>query len=181
MKTSTKLKLFFRSLLTKFGAIETKGGRLVWDGEGELEVGTPVFVEADSEEGEIEYVAAADGEYEAEGKTIVVIEGVVTEIREDEKPAEEPAAEEPAEELEEAVEEPAAEEPVEEPAAPAYDAEAADAEMRARIEALEATVADLTAQLAALAAAPVAESAFSAAQDNEKKNEERAVFKINRK
>ena len=63
-----------------FGRIATDNGELVWEGEDDLEAGREVFVER---EGEL--VPAPDGEYRTEdGKTIVVVEGRVAEIRDPE-------------------------------------------------------------------------------------------------
>lgn len=80
----SKVSKFFKNLM-KFEEIAVEGGKLFWD-EGELEIGKEVYVESDGEK-----VAAADGEYLAEDKVIVVSEGKVSEIRIKE---EEPKAEE---------------------------------------------------------------------------------------
>ena len=73
--------------------VATDKGELVWEGEGELAAGTPVFVE---NEGEL--IPAPDGEYVVEdGKVIVVVDGLVAEIRDPEAevaPEEAPAEEE---------------------------------------------------------------------------------------
>ena len=60
----------------EMASIETDNGTLSY--EGELEVGTEVFVA-----GEDGNVPAPDGEYKADGKTIKVADGKVTEIVED--------------------------------------------------------------------------------------------------
>ena len=88
MKISSKIKVMLRSLMLNAGSLVTDKGELLYEGD-ELEVGKEVFVTG--EDGEI--VAAEDGEYKVEGKTIVVAEGKVSEIREDE------AQDEPAEEV----------------------------------------------------------------------------------
>lgn len=81
-----------------FGRIATDNGELVWEGEDDLKAGDPVFVE-----GEEGLVPAADGEYKTEdGKTIVVVEGKVAEIRDPEAevaPEDAPAEPDEAEEL----------------------------------------------------------------------------------
>jgi len=60
-----------------FGAVNTDKGVLRWEGEEDLKEGDAVFVERDGER-----VPAEDGEYVTEdGKTIVVAEGRVAEIR----------------------------------------------------------------------------------------------------
>lgn len=59
------------------GQVETDAAILKWDGEDDLQVGFPVFVE-DSEGNR---TPAPDGDYiTSDGKTIKVYEGVVTEI-----------------------------------------------------------------------------------------------------
>ena len=76
----------------KFGAITTNRGPLEWDGEEDLKAGDRVYIVND----EGERVAAADGDYMTEdGKTIVVADGIVAEIRDPEAEVapEAPAAE----------------------------------------------------------------------------------------
>lgn len=79
MKVSQKLKLMLKSMLSlKCGEVATDKGKLMWDGEEDLKAEDEVFTE--NEDGEI--VPAADGEYVTEdGKTIVVAEGKVAEIK----------------------------------------------------------------------------------------------------
>lgn len=76
-----------------FAAVATDKGDLSWDGEDELKAGDAVFQERDGER-----VPAEDGEYKTEdGKVIVVVEGVVAEIRDPEAevaPEAEPAEQE---------------------------------------------------------------------------------------
>lgn len=85
--------------------------------EGEFEVGAKVFLVNENDE----QLPIEDGEYiTEEGKTIVVAEGVITEIKEKEEPTEEPTEEpkeEPTEEVKAETEEPKEEivEPTEEP------------------------------------------------------------------
>lgn len=79
MKLSTKIKLALRSIVMNAGSVETDKAVLQYEGD-ELKVGDEVFVEV---EGEV--VPAEDGDYVADGKTIVVADGKVTEIREDGK------------------------------------------------------------------------------------------------
>lgn len=100
MKLTQKLKVMLRALILKAGELETDKGRLIYDGD-ELTVGTEVFVEQAGENDEIEVIPAPDGEYEADGKTYVVAEGKISEIREPEEPE--------AEEEQEMEDEPAAE------------------------------------------------------------------------
>lgn len=78
---------------TELGRIATDNGELTWEGEEDLKAGDAVFIDGNP---------APDGEYRTEdGKVIVVVDGVVSEIRDDaaevapeEVPAENPAEEE---------------------------------------------------------------------------------------
>lgn len=82
----------------KHGRIATDKGELLWEGEEDLKAGDAVFVE-----GEEGLATAPDGEYKTEdGKTIVVAEGIVAEIRDPEAevaPEEAPAEPDENEEL----------------------------------------------------------------------------------
>ena len=119
-------KMFFRSLLTKLGEVKTDKAVLTYDGDGELEVGMEVFVETEAND-TIEYMHPEDGEYVMEdGRTIVIKDGFVEEIKEAQaqepmEPTNEPATEEMAEPTEPM--EPTTE-PME-PTEPTFDAEAA--------------------------------------------------------
>ena len=116
----------------KFGRIATDNGELVWEGEGDLAEGAAVFVE-----GEEGLTPAPDGEYKTEdGKTIVVVEGRVAEIRD-------PEAEVAPE--------------------PAVDEE--KAALRAENEELRAQVETLTAKVAELSRTPMAKPAHEEAKD----------------
>jgi len=60
---------------TEFGKVDTDKGTLSWEGEEDLKEGDAVFIEGNP---------APDGEYRTEdGKVIVVVEGIVAEIRDD--------------------------------------------------------------------------------------------------
>jgi hypothetical protein len=106
-----------------FGRIATDNGELVWEGDGDLAEGAAVFVE-----GEEGLTPAPDGEYKTEdGKTIVVVEGRVAEIRDPEaEVAPEPAVDEEKAAL-----------------------RAENAELRAQVETLTARVAELSRMPAA--------------------------------
>ena len=106
-----------------FGRIATDNGELVWEGEGDLAEGAAVFVE-----GEEGLTPAPDGEYRTEdGKTIVVVEGRVAEIRDPEaEVAPEPAVDEEKAALRKE-----------------------NAELRAQVETLTARVAELSRMPAA--------------------------------
>lgn len=139
----SKIAKFVKSLM-KFGQVETDKAVLYWEGEGEIAVGTEVFV------GEEEKTPAEDGEYVYEEKTIVVKDGKVEEIREkeEEKPAEDVEVEVEAEEVpeEEVVVEPQPEERD-------VNAERIDA-LESRIAELEKTIADLSDRLSKIETTP---------------------------
>ena len=112
-------------MIMKFGEVETDKGMLTY--EGDLAVGTEVFIEVDGE-----LVPAENGEYKAEDKIYVIEEGKVAEIKEVE--------------VEEPVEEPK-EEPKEEPVA--MD-DAKVAELEAKIAELEAQIVEKDVKIAEL-------------------------------
>ena len=169
MSKFQKIKVSLQKMLMNFGETPTDKGDLEYVGEV-LEIGTEVFIDD---------VAAPDGEYETETRVIVVVDGVVTEIREKEV-APEPAPEEaPAEEIE--AEEEA---PVEEPAAPAEPEEPkledslveilkplADEinTLKAELEAMKARMAEIEEKLLEDAAAP--------AEEEFKKNQKSGFFR----
>ena len=171
-------KMFFRSLLTKLGEVKTDKAVLTYDGDGELEVGMEVFVETGAEDS-IEYVHPEDGEYLAEdGRTIVIKDGFVEEIKEAEptepmEPAE-PATEEMAEPTE-----PTTEPMPEEPAEPTFDAEAAYNEVLAEVQALKAELQGLKDQVNALLEVPAEEDAFSKQTKEEKTEHKGFMMKCN--
>ena len=152
-------KMFFRSLLTKLGEVKTDKAVLTYDGDGELEVGMEVFVETGAEDS-IEYVHPEDGEYLAEdGRTIVIKDGFVEEIKEAEPT--EPMPEEPATENMAEPTEPTTEPMPEEPAEPTFDAEAAYNELVAEMQAMKAELQELKDKVNALLEVPAEEDAFS--------------------
>ena len=138
--TMSKLKNALRKLLAEFGEVETNKGILSY--EGELEVGVEVTIDGE---------AAADGEYEAEDKIIVVADGKVAEIREKEAPAEETEA--PAEEQENEEEAPAEDKPVEEVVEEVVEEQTRD--LAAEIDALKAEIELLKEQIAELVGKPI--------------------------
>ena len=98
MSKIERLKAILRAELArqdkpeKFGAVTTDLGPLEWDGEEDLKAGDRVYVV--DEDGNRS--AAPDGDYITEdGKTIVVVDGAVSEIRDPEAEVA-PAAEEEA-------------------------------------------------------------------------------------
>ena len=85
----SKLKDRIKSLLMQFATVKSDKGDLVYNTES-LEVGSEVYTEDENGEN----VPAADGEYVLEdGRTVVVAEGKVTEIKEKEEAPAEPAEE----------------------------------------------------------------------------------------
>lgn len=142
MKIANRLKIALRALLLKAGEVATNNGTLIWNGDGELAVGTEVFVENESE-GETEVVPAPDGTYETEEKVITVADGKVASI-EDKEP--ESKNEEPENEPEP--------EPEPEPEAPVEGAEeepqadpADEREEQEEERSVEDRVADLEARM----------------------------------
>lgn len=117
MDKSKLLKL--AKMVLSFEQTETDKGVLIY--EGELAVGTEVFIE--DEQGELK--PAEDGEYLFEEKVIVVAEGKVAEIKE--KEPEQPAEGTKPEQMDDAI-------------------EAALAEKDARIAELEADLAECEAE-----------------------------------
>ena len=113
MKITERLKVMLKNILSiKMGEVNTDKGRLVWDGEEDLKAGDEVFQIGEDNEPH----PAADGEYITEdGKTIVVAEGKVAEIKDPEAEVAPEAEETP---IEAEIEEPAAE-PADEPELPA--------------------------------------------------------------
>lgn len=161
-KTMSKLnrvREVLRSLLLEFGEVSTDKGVIVFDGD-ELVEG--MMVHGIDEQGN--EVQLEDGEYRTEDKKVIVIEnGKVAEIRDDEAEVatDEPSAEEP-ENQENADDDPSIE-PVEEPSNDEPEIDEKDAlieELRARIAELEAENEELKAKLDEQPAAPSAEEAF---------------------
>ena len=134
-KESYNMNKFFKlaKAILKLEEIKTDKETLII--EGEIEVGKPVFVETENGP-----EPAVDGEYKLEDETVIVIvEGLIAEIRPIETPEEEPVKEE---ELEE---EPVIETPEEDKTA---ELEARIAELEAEIETKDARIAELEAQVA---------------------------------
>jgi len=81
MKITERLKIMLKSILSiQMGEINTDKAVLVWDGEEDLKAGDSVFVLVEGEP-----QPAEDGDYITEdGKTIVVVDGKVSEIKDPE-------------------------------------------------------------------------------------------------
>lgn len=175
------IRLFFKTLLTKFGKVETDQGTLVFDGE-EIEIGTKVQFEDTESEEMIAYKDVPDGEYKAGETVFTVKDSIVTAIDKPES-VEEPVETQMEGETPEVVEEAAdmVTEVADENKEP-FDAEEAYkaimitvADLTGRIDALQSSVEALLAQPGA---APVFEQ-YSRVNKNTK-NENKSLFKVNR-
>lgn len=99
MSKLANLRSRLARILAEFGSVTTDKGVIHWDGEDDLKAGDSVWLEDD----EGNRVDAQDGDYvTADGKTIVVVDGKVSEIRDPEAEVastaeEEGNADEPAE------------------------------------------------------------------------------------
>lgn len=138
INTKNNMNLFrFAKAILKLAEIPTDKETLIV--EGELAVGKPVFIE--TEEGP---VPAADGEYVIEdGRTVIVAEGIITEIKEVEVVEEK--VEETVEVLEEEVivePEPVEDDKIKELEDKIVELEGVIAERDARIAELEAEIAE---------------------------------------
>ena len=154
MSKLNKIKEMLQTMLMQFSQLSTDKGLISWDGDGELpSVGDSIVI-IDEEGNEVK---AESGEYRADNGNIIVIEdGVVTEVREEEKPVEEP------------VEEPMAEpepKPQEEPiAVPVIDPDIDEedvkiAELEAKVKELETENEQLRAKIKELEEKPAVEPA----------------------
>ena len=173
-------KMFFRSLLTKLGEVKTDKAVLTYDGDGELEVGMEVFVETEADD-TIEYMHPEDGEYVMEdGRTIVIKDGFVEEIKEAEMPME-PATEPTTENMAEPTEpmEPTTEPTTEPVTEPTFDAEAAYNELLAEVQTLKAELQELKDKVNELLEVPAEEDAFSKQTKDEKKEHKGFMMKCN--
>ena len=162
MSKLNKIKEMLQTMLMQFSQLSTDKGLISWDGDGELpSVGDSIVV-IDEEGNEVK---AESGEYRADNGNIIVIEdGVVSEVREEEKPVEEPV-EKP---VEEPVEEPMAEpepKPQEEPMVePVIDPDIDEedvkiAELEAKVKELETENEQLRAKIKELEEKPAVKPA----------------------
>lgn len=178
MNLKNKMKLLFKSIFTQFGSVvSVEGQQIIWDQDGELAEGYDVYMEQENENGELEYVPVPDGEYRVEDKVIVIVDGKVSEIREETtvEPAEEPAQmeETPAPE---APADPTTEEIITEPEEP-FNAEKAYAELKGMYDALKGEVEVLKEQLGKLLEVPAEEDAFSTAKKNKEAEQKHFMCK----
>ena len=162
MSKLNKIKEMLQTMLMQFSQLSTDKGLISWDGDGELPAVGDSIVIIDEEGNEVK---AESGEYRTDNGNIIVIEdGVVTEVREEEKPVEEPV-EKP---VEEPVEEPMAEpepKPQEEPiAVPVIDPDIDEenikiAELEAKVKELETENEQLRAKIKELEEKPAVKPA----------------------
>ena len=164
MSKLNRIKEVLRSLLIECGEVSTDKGVVIFDGD-ELEAGMAVHT-VDEEGNEVQL---EDGDYRTEDKKIIVIkDGKVDEIKDDEaEVATEPEQED--EPQENAENEPVSEDEPENEETPDQDEkDALIEELRAKIEELEAENAELKAKLEELPAAQSAEEAFEALENTPK-------------
>ena len=176
------IKLFFKTLLTKFGKIDTDQGTLVFDGE-QIEIGTKVqFEDTDSEE-MIAYKDVPDGDYKAGDTTVTVKDSIVTAIDKPEEAVEEPVDTQMEGETSEVVEEAAdmVTEVADKEKAP-FDAEEAYKAVMITVADLAGRVDALQSSVEALLTKPGAEPVFEqySRVNNKIKNENKSLFKVNR-
>ena len=176
------IKLFFKTLLTKFGKVDTDQGTLVFDGE-QIEIGTKVqFEDTDSEE-MIAYKDVPDGDYKAGETTFTVKDSIVTAIDKPEEAVEEPVDTQMEGETSEVVEEAAdmVTEVADENKAP-FDAEEAYKAVMITVADLAGRVDALQSSVEALLTKPGAEPVFEqySRVNNKIKNENKSLFKVNR-
>ena len=158
MSKLNKIKEMLQTMLMQFSQLSTDKGLISWDGDGELPAVGDSIVIIDEEGNEVK---AESGEYRADNGNIIVIEdGVVTEVKEEEKPVEVP--------VEEPVEEPMAEpepKPQEEPiAVPVIDPDIDEenikiAELEAKVKELETENEQLRARIKELEEKPAVKPA----------------------
>lgn len=158
MSKLNKIKEMLQTMLMQFSQLSTDKGLISWDGDGELPAVGDSIVIIDEEGNEVK---AESGEYRADNGNIIVIEdGVVTEVREEEKPVEEPVEEpivEPMVEPEPQPQEEPVEEPIEEPEVDEKDAKIA--ELEAKVKELETENEQLRAKIKELEEKPAVEPA----------------------
>lgn len=156
------IKAKLASLLVEvaMSVLKTDNGIFVYDGE-EIAVDTALFVE--DEEGN--RTPAEDGTYTLEDERKIVVEGgKIVEIIEKAEETEEPTEETPEEEVaaEEIVETPEEEEVAPEGGEPKEEDNIA--ELKERVEVLEATVAELTSAIETLKTETLSKLSMSAAK-----------------
>ena len=150
MSKLNKIKEMLQTMLMQFSQLSTDKGLISWDGDGELPAVGDSIVIIDEEGNEVK---AESGEYRADNGNIIVIEdGVVSEVREEEEPVEKPV-EKPEEKPEE--------KPVEKPEEkPDIDEENIKiAELEAKVKELETENEQLRARIKELEEKPAVKPA----------------------
>ena len=158
MSKLNKIKEMLQTMLMQFSQLSTDKRLISWDGDGELPAVGDSIVIIDEEGNEVK---AESGEYRDDNGNIIVIEdGVVTEVREEEKPVEEPV-EEPIEEPMAETEPKPQEEPMVEPVIdPDIDEEDVKiAELEAKVKELETENEQLRAKIKELEEQPAVKPA----------------------
>ena len=158
MSKLNKIKEMLQTMLMQFSQLSTDKGLISWDGDGELPAVGNSIVVIDEEGNEVK---AESGEYRADNGNIIVIEdGVVSEVREEEKPVEEPV-EEPMVEPEPKPQEEPMVEPIVEPIIdPDIDEENIKiAELEAKVKELETENEQLRAKIKELEEKPAVKPA----------------------
>lgn len=154
MSKLNKIKEMLQTMLMQFSQLSTDKGLISWDGDGELPAVGDSIVIIDEEGNEVK---AESGEYRADNGNIIVIEdGVVTEVREEEKPVEEPMVEPEPKPQEEPMVEPIVE-PVIDPDIDEEDVKIA--ELEAKVKELETENEQLRAKIKELEEKPVVKPA----------------------
>lgn len=154
MSKLNKIKEMLQTMLMQFSQLSTDKGLISWDGDGELPAVSDSIVIIDEEGNEVK---AESGEYRADNGNIIVIEdGVVTEVREEEKPVEEPMVEPEPKPQEEPMVEPIVE-PVIDPDIDEEDVKIA--ELEAKVKELETENEQLRAKIKELEEKPAVEPA----------------------
>lgn len=162
MSKLNKIKEMLQTMLMQFSQLSTDKGLISWDGDGELPAVGDSIVVIDEEGNEVK---AESGEYRADNGNIIVIEdGVVTEVREEEKPVEEPVEKPVEKPVEESMAEPEPK-PQEEPiVVPVIDPDIDEedvkiAELEAKVKELETENEQLRAKIKELEEKPVVKPA----------------------
>lgn len=165
-----KIKEMLKNILVEFGTVATDGGTLIWDGDEELTEGMQVRV-IDEEGNE---TPAPDRDYRTEDKKIiVVVDGRVSEIKDDEAEVatDEPAAEEPQENADDDPAIEPAEEPSNEDKPSTDEKDALIEQLKEQIAALEQENAELKERIKELENTPAAMSANEAFEALEEKED----------
>ena len=158
MSKLNKIKEMLQTMLMQFSQLSTDKGLISWVGDGELPAVGDSIVIIDEEGNEVK---AESGEYRGDNGNIIIIEdGVVTEVREEEKPVEEPQEEPVEEPMVEPEPEPQVE-PIDEPVIePDVDEENVKiAELEAKVKELETENEQLRAKIKELEEKPAVKPA----------------------